>query len=134
MMFEEFNFSARQINNYFNAASRDFKIAADAAVPEVIFKFSYDALIKLAITVCAKNGLRIKARAGHHIELLKKLSEIIGDSEVETVGNIMRGKRNYDLYGGGVLISEKEAEGYRDWLKNIFIKAEDYLDENLRLF
>jgi len=125
-MFEKFNFSPRQINNYFNAASRDLKIASDSVIPEVIFKFSYDGLIKLAVAVCAKNGLRVKARAGHHIELLEKLSKFIGSKDVESVGNEMRRKRNLDLYGGGVLISEKEAREYIKWLKEIFIKAEIY--------
>ncbi len=133
-MFEEFNFSARQINHYFNAASRDFKIAAGSSVPEIIFRFSYDALIKLAISICAKNSLRVKARAGHHIELLKQLSEFIDDKEIDAIGNQMRRKRNYDLYGGGILMSEKEAEEYREWLKNIFVKAEAYLSVNLKLF
>ncbi len=133
-MFEEFNFSARQIDNYFNAASRDFKIAADSSVPEIIFRFSYDALIKLAISICAKNSLRVKARSGHHIELLKKLSEFIDAKEIDAIGNTMRRKRNYDLYGGGILMSEKEAGEYRDWLKNIFVKVEVYLSVNLKLF
>ena len=124
-MFEKFNFSPRQINYYFSAAARDFKIASDFAVPEVIFKFSYDSLIKLAIAVCAKNGLRVKARVGHHIELLGKLSEFIGSKDIETIGNKMRKKRNMDLYEGGVLISEKEAEEYKNWLKTVFSKAEE---------
>jgi len=126
-MFEKFNFSPRQINNYFTAALRDFKIASDSAVPEVIFKFSYDSLIKLAIAVCAKNSLRVKARVGHHIELLGKLSEFIGLEDVESIGNKMRKKRNMDLYEGGILISEKEAGEYRNWLKAVFSKAETYL-------
>lgn len=126
-MFEKFNFSARQISNYFNAALRDFRIASSSAIPEVIFMFSYDSLIKLAIAVCAKNGLRVKARAGHHIELLKKLSEFIDFKAVEIIGNKMRHKRNMDLYGGGVLISEKETKEYKDWLKTVFLKAETYL-------
>ncbi len=126
-MFEKFNFSPRQVNNYFNAAARDFKIASASVIPEVIFKFSYDGLIKLAVAVCAKNGLRVKARAGHHIKLLKKLAEFINDKSVEKIGNKMRRKRNLDLYGGGVLISEKEAEEYKNWLKAVFLKAEIYL-------
>lgn len=126
-MFEKFNFTLRQIDNYYKAASRDFKIASSSLIPEVIFKFSYDSLIKLAIAVCAKNGLRVKARAGHHIELLKKLAEFMDDKSVFKVGDKMRRKRNLDLYGGGILMSAKEAEEYRNWLKTIFVKAEIYL-------
>jgi len=132
-MFEKFAFSRKQIDRYFSAALRNFKIASNSKIPEVIFMFSYDALIKLAIAVCAKNGLRVKARAGHHFELLEKLSELIDLKEVEIIGNKMRRKRNLDLYGGGALISEKEAREYRDWLKNVFIKAETYISDGKRL-
>ena len=133
-MFVNYKFTGNQIKNYFNAAARNFKIAADSAVPEVIFKFSYDALIKLAISICAKNGLRVKSRVGHHIELLEKMAQFLGERAIFKQGDEMRKKRNQDLYGEGVLISEKEAGEYRDWLKNIFIKAEAYLSVNSKLF
>lgn len=126
-MFEKFNFTSRQIDNYYKAASRNFRIARDSAIPEVTFTFSYESLIKLAIAVCAKNGLRVKARVGHHIELLKKLAKFMDDKGVFKVGDKMRRKRNLDLYGGGILMSEKEAKEYNDWLKTVFLKAETYL-------
>lgn len=124
-MFEKFIFSSRQVKNYFKSAGNDLRIASESAIPEIIFKFAYDSLIKLAIAGCAKNGLRVKSRAGHHIELLQKLSEFIESKDVEKVGNQMRRKRNLDLYGGGILISEKEAAEYKDWLKVIFKKTEE---------
>lgn len=125
-MFVKFDFSPRQINNYFNAASRSFKIASTAANPQVVFMFSYDSLIKLAIAVCAKNGLRVKARAGHHIELLEKMSEFMSDKDINEIGSKMRRKRNLDLYDGGIIMSEKEAGEYKNWLKAVFTKAEAY--------
>jgi len=126
-MFEKFIFSQRQINNYFKSAGKGLKIASDSAVPEVVFMFVYDSLIKIAIAVCAKNGLRVKSRAGHHIELLEKLAEFMDDKSIEKIGNQMRRKRNLDLYGGGVIISGKEAAEYKNWLKTVFSKAETYL-------
>ncbi|MCK4553450.1 hypothetical protein KAU19_00615 [Candidatus Parcubacteria bacterium] len=86
------------MKNYYNSAIRDLKIALASNVPEVIFKFCYDSLIKLAIVVCARNNLRVKSRQGHHIELLKKLSEILGNEDINIIGNEMRSKRNFDLY------------------------------------
>ncbi|MCX5657790.1 MAG: hypothetical protein NTZ48_06160 [Candidatus Omnitrophica bacterium] len=133
-MFEKFNFSPKQVNKYFKVAVRNYKIASVSVIPEVIFMFSYQALIKLAITVCAKNNLRVKARAGHHIELLNKLAQFINDKSVDSIGNKMRRKRNLDLYGDGIIMSEREAIEYRDWLKNIFVKTEVYLNVNLKLF
>ena len=133
-MFEKQKFTDRQIEKYFNSALKDFKIAFSSEVPEIIFKFCYDSLLKIAITICAKNNLRVKSRAGHHIELLKKLAEYLNDENILIISNEMRKKRNFDLYSGGVLISEKEALNYKKWLKKIAAQAEEYLNANSKLF
>ena len=46
----------------------------------------------------------------------------------------MRKKRNFDLYSGGVLISEKEIMDYKRLLKKIIARAEKYLNANQKLF
>lgn len=127
-MFEHFKFSNKQLDNYIKSAKRDLKIATDSNVPEVAFRFCYDALLKLAIAVCAKNGLRVKSRKGHHIELITKLSEFLKDKDIEVLANEMRAKRNWDLYSGGVLISDKEAKSYVKWVSEVFQKAEGFLN------
>lgn len=127
-MFEKFSFSKRQVKNYLHSALRDFFIASASLIPEVSFRFCYDALLKLSIAVCAANGLRVKSRQGHHIELIKKLSAYLNDTEIEIMANEMRAKRNWDLYGGGVLISKKDADGYVGWTKKVIKKAKDYLN------
>jgi len=126
-MFEKFYFSEKQIRQYYQSALRDFKIASQSDLAEVKFRFSYDALLKIAITLCAYNGLRVKAKLGHHIELLEKLSACLKDPEIQLIGNEMRNKRNWDLYGGGNIISQKEADGYLDWLEEIVIRTKKYL-------
>jgi hypothetical protein len=133
-MFKNQEFTDRQIENYFKSAVKDFKIARDSKVPEVVFKFSYDSLLKVAIAICAKNNLRVKSRAGHHIDLVKKLSEYLGNKDIFAVGNEMRKKRNFDLYSGGVLITKKEALSYKEWLKKIILLAEEYLNTKQKLF
>lgn len=133
-MFREQEFTDRQIENYFKSAIKDYKIVHDSDIPEIVFKFSYDSLLKIAIAVCAKNNLRVKSRIGHHIDLVKKLSEYLGDEDIFTVGNEMRKKRNFDLYGGGVLITKKEASNYKEWLKKIILQAEEYLNKEQKLF
>ena len=132
-MFVKFNFSAIQIKKYYQAAVNDFKIARQSNIPEVIFKFSYDALLKLAIAVCAKNNLRVKARQGHHVELIKKLALILNDSDIKVIGDAMRAKRNLDLYSGGAAITPKEASEYLDWIKDIFESADEYVATNKKL-
>jgi hypothetical protein len=128
-MFERFRFSRKQIEKYHSSAKRDLKIASEADVPEVRFRFCYDALLKLAITVCAEHGLRVKSRRGHHIELIKKMAFFLKDEEIEILANEMRSKRNWDLYGGGIVISSKEAGEYLDWTKQIFHKADSLINQ-----
>jgi len=129
-MFEKFRFSRKQIEKYHNSAKRDLKIASEADIPEVRFRFCYDALLKLAMTVCAENNLRVKSRRGHHIELIKKLSFFLKDEEIEILANEMRSKRNWDLYGGGIIISFKEVNEYLNWTKKIFCQAETLVNRN----
>lgn len=133
-MFKKQEFTDRQIGNYFKSAIKDFKIADDSNVPEIVFKFSYDSLLKIAIAICAKNNLRVKSRVGHHIDLVKKLSEYLNEADIFAMGNEMRKKRNFDLYSGGVLISKKEAANYKEWLKKIILQAEEYLNKEQKLF
>ena len=81
-MFEYFRFSTIQVEKYLKSAKRDLKIADGSEIPEVAFRFCYDALLKLAIALCAKNGIRVKSRRGHHIELIKIIF-YLNDSEIE---------------------------------------------------
>ena len=89
-MFVSHEFKENQIKKYLASAARDFIIARDSAVPEIIFQFSYNALIKLAVAVCAKNGLRVKSRAGHHIALLEKLAQFLADRKIFKAGDERR--------------------------------------------
>jgi len=133
-MFKKQEFTARQIENYFKSALKDFKIARESDIPEIVFKFSYDSLLKIAIAICAKNNLRVKSRAGHHIDLVKKLSEYLCDRDIFAIGNEMRKKRNFDLYSGGVLVTKKEASSYKEWLKKIILQSEEYLSKEQKMF
>jgi hypothetical protein len=126
-MLEKFVFTKKQVNKYFNAACRDLSIASRSNVPEIVFTFCYEALIKLAIAVCAKNGWRVKPKQGYHFELIHKLAVLLGDDkdqDIEVIGNEMRSKRNLDLYSGGAIVSLKETDEYRQWLKKLFKKVE----------
>lgn len=125
-MFEKFQFNNEQIEKYYSSALRDLRIAEKVELPEVVFRFSYDSLIKLAIAVCAINGMRVKARQGHHVELIAKLAEILKEKDIEILANDMRSKRNIDLYSGGLLITDKDSQAYLKWISGIFAKSNKY--------
>jgi hypothetical protein len=132
--FEKKDFDHRTIQKYFKAAQRDLKIANTNQEVEVIFKFSYSALIKMGICLISFHNYRVKSRSGHHIKILKKLSQILQNEDIEIIGNKMRKKRNFDLYEGGVMIASKEAEDYLYFVKEVFIQANGYLKKQNSLF
>lgn len=128
-MFVNFNFSEKQISNFFEAAQNDLRLAG-ADEPEVKFFFSYNCLLKLAQAVCARNNLRVKSGVGHHIALLDKCANILNDDDLTVVAQTMRDKRNRDLYDGGAIITEKEASTYYLFVKNVLKNASIYIFPN----
>ena len=129
-MFEKFSFTDQQVKRFYLKAIRDFELAKGVKEVEIIFVFTYEAMLKVAIAVCAKNNLRVKARRGHHIELLDKMAEILKDADIGQISNGMRSKRNRGLYSAGDMVSRKEAEYYHRFVKQILKKADTYLFPN----
>lgn len=126
-MFEQFNYSKLQIGKYFEAAANDLRLAKSTNEPELVFYACYNLVVKTAMAVCAKNNLRVKSRVGHHVELINKLAECLNDPEIEVVADKMRTKRNRDLYDGGAITSEKEANFYLSFCENLIDKTDSYL-------
>lgn len=54
--FQKFDFTDPQIDKYLKSAIESLHIAETVKIPEVVFKFSYEALLKLCITVIARKG------------------------------------------------------------------------------
>lgn len=121
--FQKLGFAEKQIEQFLKSALHDLRIAKESKIPDVIFKFSYDALIKLAILLIAKKGYKIRSTAGHHVKLLEKLSEILKEENVLVLGNKMRQERNFNLYDGGFFVSEKDSHEYLNFVRNLFAKA-----------
>ncbi len=132
--FEKKKFDKITIEKYFNNGIRNIRIAAENKNEEVIFKFSYDALIKIGIAIIAFSGFKIKSRQGHHIKIIEKLSQILNNEDIIITGEAMRKKRNSDLYLGGVFITEKEAKSYLEFVKDIKKESEEYLKSQKSLF
>ncbi len=72
--FQKFKFEDSQIKNYLKSSQRDLDIASKSKISEVVFRFSYDALIKLGIFLIAKNGYKVRSIPGHHIKILEQLA------------------------------------------------------------
>lgn len=125
--FQKNKFDGKTIVKYLDNASGTFKIAIQNKEPEVIFKFSYDALVKTGITLIAFYGYRVKSRKGHHVKILEKLSQILVNKDIAIIGDKMRKKRNLDLYEGGVIIGTKEAKQYLDFVEKVIQKAEEFI-------
>ena len=102
----------------------DLKIAQESDIPDVVFKFSYDAFIKLVIVLIAKKGYKVRSTTGHHVKILEKLSQLLKDEDVLVLGNKMRQERNINLYAGGFFIGEKDSLEYLKFVKSAFKKAE----------
>ncbi len=122
--FQKFKFTPSQINRYVESAMRDFNIAQKDPFAEVRFTYCYQALIKIGIAVLAqKGGVKVRSVTGHHVKILSKLSEILGDPDIFTVGNAMRMKRNKDVYDAGALFAEKEVDDYVAFVGGVIDKA-----------
>jgi hypothetical protein len=121
--FRKFIFTKEQINQFIKSAYHDLQIAEESDIPDVIFKFSYDALIKLGISLIAHEGYKVRSAVGHHVKILEKLSQLLGDEDVLVLGDKMRQERNVNLYDGGVFVSEKDSGAYLAFVKSLFQKA-----------
>lgn len=129
--FRKFDFSRNQIKKYLESAYKDLNIAKRDCIAEVKFQFSYNALIKLGIVLIGCYGYKVKSRAGHHIKILEKTALILKDENIDLDGNRMRELRNTELYDGGILISDKQAGEYCDFVKSVFAKSDEFLKEKL---
>jgi hypothetical protein len=126
--FAKFKFTPEQIQRYLNNALRDFNIASDDDHLEVKFSYCYNAFIKAGIAlIAAKGNAKVRSMPGHHIRIIEKMADLLGDEGVAIIGNAMRTKRNEDFYGGGIFVSEKEAFEYLKYVDNLLKKIQEAL-------
>lgn len=125
--FQRFKFTSEDLDRHLENALRDLDIARKDSFPEVRFTYSYQALIKAGITLIGKEGYKVRSVPGHHVKILDKMSEILDEADILTIGNAMRMKRNFDFYGGGESISEKEANDYLAFVEKVMPKAKKIL-------
>lgn len=127
--FIKFKFTEAQIKTYLSNAYRDLEIARESSRAEVKFNYSYTALVKAGIAVIAgvKNA-KVRSIPGHHVKIIEMLSKILNDDSISAIGNAMRSKRNLDLYGGGIIVSEKESEDYYEFVSKVLERTKSFLE------
>lgn len=124
--FRKVSFGPDEIKQLLRTTLRDLNIAKKDPFAEVRFSYAYQALIKAGIALAAKDGgVKVKGVPGHHLTILKKLSAMLHDEDIFTYGNVMRMKRNRDLYSGGEYISRKEADDYLKFVKGVVARVKD---------
>ena len=122
--FTKFHFTSGQVNNNFKNALRDLNIAKKDDILEVKFNYAFTALIKAGITLLSYHQIKLKSVPGHHIKIIEILGQILNDETIVDMGNIMRSKRNLDLYAGGIEITEKECREYIDFVEKVLIRIQ----------
>lgn len=120
-------FTPGQLAQYWRSAANDLQIAQHSNVPEVMFKFSYDAFIKLGITMIARQGYKVRSVVGHHVKIIEKFSQLLRNEDIAVFGNKMRRMRNIDFYDGGALITELDGREFLAFVKGIFTQAKQFL-------
>lgn len=118
--FKKMDFSQNQIEEYFNSAIKDMKIAEKYDDPEVRFEFVFKSLIKFGITLIASCGYKVNSRKGHHQKILEKMSEILDNNDILVSSEVIRKTRNTEFYDGGTIITEKQSKEYLSFLKEVY--------------
>ena len=110
--FKKFVFTPEQVEANMKNAEKALEIAGKDRISEVIFDYSYKAIIKAGIALLSKHNYKVKSGPGHHIKIIEALAAILGDKTIAQDADVMREKRNMDLYSGGVEVSDTEAGEY----------------------
>jgi hypothetical protein len=123
--FTEFAFTPEQVQKNLQNSLRDLGIARQDSILDVKFTYAYSALIKAGIALLSHYKLKLRSVPGHHIKLLEKLAEILGDQAIDDFGNVMRSKRNVDLYAGGTDISAKDCGEYLAFVESVVLRVSE---------
>jgi hypothetical protein len=121
--FAKFPFTPGQVKNNLANSLKDLHIAKKVNIVDVKFNYAYTSLIKAGIALLSQHQAKVKSVPGHQAKIIEKMAEILEDDTIRTMGNLMRSKRNLDLYAGGVEITEKECKEYLEFVESIIKRA-----------
>ncbi len=122
--FVDFKFTPDQIRKNLNNALKDLGIAKKDRILDVKFNYAYTALIKAGITLLSFYGIKVRSVSGHHRKIIEKLGELLKEESIRDIGNVMRHKRNLDLYTGGIEVTEKECKEYIQFVEKVLLKVQ----------
>ena len=128
--FQKFKFSKEQTQNFFTGAKESLYIAENDEFLNVKFNYSYNALLKASIALLSLHNLKVRGIPGHHIKLIEKASEIMKDNDIEIMADLMRQKRNMDLYDGGIDVTDKECREYFCFVKNVLDRIGEEINKD----
>ncbi len=122
--FVRLSFNRDQVEKNLASAFRDLDIAKNVDILDVKFNYAYTALIKGGIALLSHRHLKIKSIPGHQAKIIEKVARALKDDSVEALGNMMRQKRNLDLYSGGIEVTKKECDEYLIFVGRVLKKLE----------
>lgn len=123
-------FSKAAIERNLHNALRDHEIACKDDFKEVRFTYAYTTLVKIGIAVLSVHQMRVRSVMGHHAKLISKMAELLENETIEVIGNVMRMKRNKDLYTGGSQITDKECKEYLEFVTDVVKHAKKYIKDH----
>ncbi|MBI4833681.1 MAG: hypothetical protein HY811_02520 [Planctomycetes bacterium] len=125
--FSRFKFTDEQVRKNMDNAEKDLAIARKDQIPEVKFNYAYSAFIKSGIALLSYHGAKVKSVPGHHIKIIETTAELLKDETINDLGNVMRSKRNRDLYDGGIEVTGKECREYIGFAEKVIAKIKQLL-------
>ncbi len=114
-----------QIKGHLSGAKK--KLGTAQKVSEIdeesAYQLAYEAMLKASLALILRDGIRPRSIPGHHVAIIEKAEEILGDDAANMIKifDEMRRNRNTFLY---------EADGFisSDELKEALKIAEEYIE------
>ncbi len=127
--FKKFKFTPEQVVRNLENAFKDLKIAKEVKILEVRFNYTYMSLIKAGIALLSYYQTKVKSLPGHHIKIIEQMGRLLRDDSIVDAGNMMRSKRNMDLYEGGTEVTAKECSEYLTFTERVLKRVKKNLEE-----
>ncbi len=84
-------------------------------------------LRKGGLALLSHSQLKVKSITGNQAKIIENLARILNDDSIESLGNMMRQKRNLDFYSGGAEVTEKECEEYINFTESVLKRLEELI-------